>query len=204
MKDSLKIGLGVMIGIFGVIACGACAFITFSAGGIALLASAIYTPTPLPTTAPIQPHIAPSSVPPLPGKLGSSITHNNLLITLSGYEFSGGYQHSFGFEDKPPEGAKFLWIHVIVENIDDNSTYTPMFNEFAILYEQKQIDADFYLSEDRVGYPPYPGGEIYPGATKDGWVRFTLPVSAEPPNILVVMMPFDLFSDENYTWTLAP
>lgn len=202
MKDSFKIALGIFLAVIGLGLCGACAFFLFSAGGLALIA-AVPTPTAAPPIAPIPPK---TSETPLPSQTtqppGGFIIHENMKLTLVEYEFSLGYQGLFDYTDEPPDGAKYLLVHLVAENISKNASFAPSESAFAVIHLGVQIDSDFASYPQ--GYADYEGGEVFPGVSKEGWIRFTVPVGAPPADLTVTYKPFDLFGDTYYSWNLAP
>lgn len=195
MRDSLKIGLGIIIGVLGLGVCGLCVFVALSAGGIALLTPFLSSEQP--------PSLAEPSPTPSPQPIGSEVRHDDLVVTLLEYEFSGPYKNRYDFNEEPTEGAKFLWIHILVRNDGQNASYSPSTSEFSAIYLGKQIDYDSFFG-NRPGYEQYDAGELFPGISREGWIRFTLPEAAEPGQITVVLKPFDLFGEEFSSWRLTP
>lgn len=203
MKDSVKIALGIFLGIVALCACATCLFFALSATGVTLLAAAPTSTLPQPV-GPIPARTPATSLTQSPPQqLGRSVVHNDLKITLNAHEVSGSYVDSYDMQESPVEGAKFLWISVTVENVGKNAVYAPFASDFHVINEGEQTDSDFYFAS-RPGYEQYEGGEIFPGVSKSGWIRFTIPGAAQPNELIVVFKPLDLFSDTYYTWILAP
>ena len=202
MKDVLKIALGIFLGVLGLCAFAACLVFGLGSAGVAFLTSSTPTPT---GPAGVVPARTPSPTSTrLPAQnLGASVQYKDLRVTLDAYEFSGPYRSSSGLKEEPPEGAKFLWLHLIVENTGRNAVDTPLPSDFHVIHEGKQIDADlFYFG--RPGYDEFRPGEIFPNVTRSGWLRFTVPALAEADRLKVIFKPFSLFSEIYYTWNLAP
>lgn len=194
MKDSLKIGQGIIIGVLGLALCAFCAFLALGAGGVAFLDALI-----APGQGPVSPIQATRS--PLP--VGSEVTHEDFTVALVEYEFSAAYKDEYDIPETPPEGAKFLWIHIVVRNIGQNAAISPSSSDFSVVYLREQIDVDFVFAS-RAGYDEYDGGQLFPGVVREGWLRFTLPRAAEPSQLTVVFKPFQVFGDDYYSWQLAP
>lgn len=190
MKDSLKIAIGIFLGVIALGACVVCLFFGLGAAGIGLLAAAAPTSSQAQSQSTIN-------------QIGSSIIHDDLKVTLNTYDISGSYVGQYDMQESPPQGAKFLWISITAENVGKVAAYAPAAYEFHVIYAGQQTDHDF-ISWDRPGYDEYEGGEIFPGVTKLGWIRFTIPNAAQPNKINVIFKPSDLFSDTYYTWTLTP
>lgn len=194
MKDSLKIGLGIVIGVIGVILCGLCVFLVLGAGGLALLDTSLQSGSQSPLL---------DEASPTPQTVGAEVQHGDFAVTLLEYQFSDSYKDAYDADEEPPEGAKFLWIRILVRNAGQNSGYSPSPSDFSVIYLGEQIDSDFYFS-GRSGYEQYDAGELFPGISREGWIRFTLPEAAEPTQIMVVFKPLELFGEEFSSWQLSP
>lgn len=198
MRDAVKIGLGIIIGAFGSFTI--CALLVFGGG----LLISLPPSAPASTVGAIPPSDTPTvTAPPSTYGTGEYVEHGDIRVAVTAYEFSESYQDEFGFEQAPPEGSKFLWIYVRVENIGQNAVDAPYASNFAIAYEGKQTDADIFIV-DRPGYETYPGGQIFPGVAKEGWIRFTIPSAAKSEDIQVLFTPDSFFSSTYYVWVLAP
>lgn len=204
MKESVKIALGIFLGIVALCSCAFCLFFGLSAMGITFIAVAPTSTPPqlrpaglIPAQTPVETLIeAPSQQP------GGSVIHEDLKITLNAYEISGSYVGNYDMQESPPDGANFLWINVTVENIGKNAVYAPYSVDFHVIYEGEQTDVDIFFTSCP-GYEQYEGGEIFPGVSKSGWLRFTIPAVAQPEQLTIVFKP-ELFSDIYYTWRLTP
>jgi hypothetical protein len=194
MKDSMKIGIGILIGFVCVFLCTICCFLLFSAGGLAFIGTLLNSvPTPSVSGG--------GSKSPLP--VGSEVKYNEISVKLIDFEFSGSYKSDYDMDENPPEGAKFLWIHINARNDGNNSTYSPSLSEFTLTYQGKQINTDSYFSS-RPGYNEFESGQIFPGISREGWLRFTVPNAAQANQIIVIYKPTQLFSDTYYSWKLGP
>ena len=194
MKDSVKIGIGIVIGFCGVCLCILCCLLVFSVGGVTFI-NTILDITPNPSSS------VERTKSPLP--IGSEVRYNDLLIKLTKYEFSDSYKTDYDYEETPPEGAKFLWIYLIVRNDGKNSTNSPSSYEFTLIYQNKQIDTDGIYST-RPGYDEFNSGDIFPGISREGWLRFTLPKAAQSNQLTINYKPTQLFDDTYYSWNLSP
>jgi len=196
MKDSLKIGLGIVIGVLGVALCALCTSVAIGAGGLAFL------DTFLPSSEqPILLVQASATLQPIPQPIGSEMRHEDFAVTLLEYEFSGSYRGEYDVDEEPPEGAKFLWVHILVRNVGQNAGDSPSPSDFSLIHLGEQIGRGFSLGKGP-GYEQYDGGEIFPGVSREGWLRFTLPKAAEPRQIVVVWEPF--LAEEFGSWQLSP
>ena len=194
MKDSLKIALGIIIGVIGVAVCGLCAFVAIGAGGLAFLDNLLSSSSESPLQ--VQARITPQPI-------GSMVRHEDFEVTLLEYEFSGPYTDEYDLYEEPPLGAKFLWTHIHIRNAGENADYSPVSSDFTIIHLGKQINSDF-LFTGRPGYVQYESGKLFPGIVREGWIRFTLPEVSDIDQITVVFNPFDLFDEYFATWRLSP
>lgn len=201
MKDSIKIALGIFLGIAALCACMSCFWFGLSFMMVELLS---VTPAPasslsvglVPARAQLR---SPDGID--SQQFGSSVIHGGIRIALNAYEISGSYVNDYyNMSESPPDGAKFLWILVAVENVGKNAARMPYLGDFHVVYEGKQTEADFFFIP-RPGYDPYESGEIFPGVSRSGWLRFTIPTAAQPGQLSVVLKP--RFSEVYYTWLLA-
>lgn len=181
MNDSLKIALGIVIGVVGLIAL--VAICTFCFLGSLLL----NVPKP-PTLAPVGIVPPASTLTPastsVPNNLGQSITYQDVKTTIIEYQFSSSYKNKYGGNVNPPEKAKFLWLHLSTENVGQVAVSAPSSYQFKLIYKATNVTGALYLG-DRSGYPAYQSSSIYPGVRVDGWVQFNLPQDARPEDIQV-------------------
>lgn len=192
MKDGLKVGAGIVIGywalaLIGLLALmGIAAVCLFCFGGL-LLVSAPGTPTSQPT----------------PNALGQSVVYHDLKVTVVEYQFSGAYKDKYGTDQKPPEQAKFLWLHASAENVGQTALDAPNPFSFQLVYKGTHVSANYPFT-DRVGYSLYQGGQIYPGVRTEGWIRFDLPADAQAADIKVQFQPsLSAFPPVYFFWQLG-
>ncbi len=205
MKNSLKIALGIILGVLGLATCGILACLAFGMGGVALLGTILVATSTSVGNVPLQPivRITPS---PLPKHAGEYVEYGGMRVALIAYEFSGLYKTAEGGQAQPPEGAKFLWLRIQVENAGQNTEFSPYPYDLAILYKEEQIDTDLHAFSDRPGYEFFEREYIYPGVTRSGWIRFTIPLVAQPEDIKVLLdsNARGYFLHGDYIWVLAP
>ena len=175
MKDSLKIGLGIIIGVLGSAACCIGAFL--------LVSTIILAPTPVVTpteafSATFTPTPPTAIATPTPLHTGETWVADNLAITVLEHEVASCYTSEYGSEICPPEGAAFLWVHLLRENRGSSSDL-PIYSCFwvSLLYRGNELrpswDGDYH-----VGRPSWSGGgcaQLYPGKRDEGWVCFEVP-----------------------------
>ena len=145
--------------------------------------------TPPPTTA--TPSPLPTSTPtPLPtaSSPGDSILWGNLQVTMDQLEITGEYLTDFGSTRTPPDGKKFLWVHVLLINTGQIEMDVPTFEHYSILYAAIEIKP---IYGHRDGYVDYTilNSTIFPNQDLDGWLRFDIPNTAELKDMRFVFLP---------------
>jgi hypothetical protein len=206
MRSALKIAGGIVIGFLALIGlCALCA-LAFTLGTVYVGTLVISQNTPTPSFSGIIPTGIPSGTA-TPGKAGEvmgwAFRRDDLLIMPLEYRFTGDYRTRWGDVKQPPEGAKFLWVRIAVENTGEHAAETPSSSDFLIRYKEKDIRADLPLSEEPPAMPAYKSETIYPGVRREGWLRFTVPARAQPEDLLLVFRPLLSFRDEA-VWRLTP
>jgi hypothetical protein len=203
MRSALKIAGGIVIGFLALIGlCALCA-LAFTLGTVYVGTLVISQNTPTPSFSGIIPTGIPSGTA-TPGKAGEvmgwAFRRDDLLIMPLEHRFTGDYRTRWG-DVKPPEGAKFLWVRIAVENTGEHAAETPSPSDFLIRYNEKGIRADLFLFEEPPAMPAYKSETIYPVVRRKGCLRFTVPARAHPEDLLLVFRP--LFRDEA-VWRLTP
>jgi|GEM_PF-2766284 len=190
MKDVLKIALGIILAVLGLVACALCALFIFSMGGVALLSSSVdlHTPTKVrrlvtsppsltPTPTPVKsdsytPSPIPTSVPLLSeGEwtqlqgLSLAVIHSEVMHTCP-----GGY-------GQPAEGAKFVIISVAVRNTSSDVVDLPSM-DFELNGYQSGLgtSGDCRYDEKSFGNACWESaGKLYPDVMCEGWELFEVP-----------------------------
>ena len=141
------------------------------------------TPSPLP-----QPTATEIQVLPTPSSPGDSITWDNLQVAVDQFEVTGEYQTDFGSTRIPPDGGKFLWVHVGLKNTGSVQMEIPIAEHYSVLYAAAELKPTY---GHRDGYTDYTtlGSLIFPGQSLDGWLRFDIPATAGLNELLFVFLP---------------
>ena len=114
---------------------------------------------------------------------GETWAVGDLAVTVLEHELTGCVVTAEGEEKCPPEGAAYLWVHLLAQHIGDTSAL-PVDASFSteVFYRGNRQD-DNYLWSGRPGKPHWPGysdgsgpTELYPGTQCEGWLGFTVPV----------------------------
>ena len=204
MRSALKIAGGIVIGFLALIGLCALCMLAFSFGLIGALGIPWATPTPSGIIPPGATPPAAPRMPTSPGEaMGWAFRRDDLLIMPLEHRFTGDYRTRWGNVKQPPEGAKFLWVRIAVENTGEHAAETPSPSDFLIRYKEENIRADLFLFEEPPEMPAYISETIYPGVRREGWLRFTVPARAQPEDLLLVFRPLLSFRDEA-VWRLTP
>jgi hypothetical protein len=211
MKDSLKIAIGIILGVLGLLACFTCAVLILSAVGLAALSSAIQ---PFSPTAPIAspthlislPTIAPSTALPTNTSvvtptataipvlsLGETIKWGGLSITVRSYEVT---QTCPGGDGRPADGAKFVIIYVQASNSGMDVIDIPSL-KFKVAQYESGLGAGLpcQYNDQAFGNACWQwSGKLYPQVACEGWELFEVPS----------LFPVEGSSVRIFTYTLRP
>jgi hypothetical protein len=146
------------------------------------------TRTALPATPMPQPTATQGKVLPTASAPGDSIVWDTLRVTLDELEVTQEYLTEFGSTRIPPDGRKFLWVHVRLKNIGKTQMDLPALEHFSVLYAAVELKPTY---GHRAGYTDYTtlGSVIFPDQELDGWLRFDIPVTAELGYLRFVFLP---------------
>jgi hypothetical protein len=103
-------------------------------------------------------------------------------------EVTQEYVTDFGPSRVPPEGSKFLWIHVRLKNIGQVEMDIPVLEHFSILYAAIELKPTYGHRADFVDYTTL-GQTIFPGQELDGWLRFDIPATAQLRDLRFIFLP---------------
>jgi hypothetical protein len=193
MRDSLKIALGIILGVLGLAACAVCALFVLGMGGLFLISEpvAYYTPSDLtPTiarmlspTAASPPSLststateilAPTTTPIPPFAVGESAQWDGLSLAIISHQVT---HICPGGDGKPAEGAKFIIIHVQARNTSTDVIEIPSF-AFELNGYQSGLGAALpcRYNEESFGNACWQwSGKLYPGVSCEGWELFEVP-----------------------------
>lgn len=150
------------------------------------LTSPVATPTVTPATPSLTPPVATATPTPLP--IGGTLTVDNLAMTVLEHEVAGCYTSKYGNEICPPEGAVYLWVHLLRKNRGDSSDL-PIYSCFwiSLLYRgdklKPSLDGDHH--PERVGWSGGGCGQLYSGKQDEGWVCFEVPAGIDLSEVIL-------------------
>lgn len=79
-------------------------------------------------------------------------------------------------EKEPDSGGQWAFINVWVKNETGSTKFSPLANEFALLYDSSQADGDTYLIDEPINKgESFDGGELQPGVERSGWIAYQIP-----------------------------
>ena len=139
------------------------------------------TPTPRPTATAAK--VLPTSSAP-----NDSITWDDLRVTMDQLEVTQEYVTDFGSSRVPPEGNKFLWVHIRLKNTGQIEMDVPLSEHFSILYAAIELKPTYGHRANFADYTTL-GPVIFPNQELDGWLRFDIPITAELSDLRFVFLP---------------
>lgn len=125
---------------------------------------------------------------PTPSSPGDPVVWDTLQVTLDQLEITQDYVTDFDSSRVPPDGYKFLWVHVRLRNIGQVEMDVPLLENFSILYAAAELKPTY---GHRAEYADYSALDpvIFPDQELDGWLRFDIPVAAELIDLRFVFIP---------------
>ena len=103
-------------------------------------------------------------------------------MTVLEHDVAGCYTSEYGSEICPPEGAAYLWVHLLRENRGDSSDL-PIYSCFwmSLLYRGDELrpswDGDHH--PERLSWSGGGCEQLYPGKQDEGWVCFKVPAGID-------------------------
>ena len=143
---------------------------------------------------PTRPIALPSPTPtlikvlPTPSSPGDSVTWRDLQVRMEQAEITESFINEFGSQRMPPADKKFLWVHVVLENVGKDEILLPDPENFSALYAESEFKPTY---GHRQGYADYTGLDtaLFPGQKLDAWLRFDIPDTANLKDLWLVFLP---------------
>jgi hypothetical protein len=119
--------------------------------------------------------------------VSAKVAWGNEYTTPAGYRIRADtptLQDSYEYEDyqentedaEPDNGGQWAFINVWVKNETGQANYSPLSNDFGLLYENSQSDAQtLFVNEPINKGDAFDGGELQPGVERSGWIAFAIP-----------------------------
>ena len=180
----------LLYGLFGLLIFSACN----SASGPA--------PTPVSSATPqtaVENKILPTPVSP-----GQRVVYDDLQVAMSQAEITTGYLTEYGSTREPPAGKKFLWIHIILQNIGQNERNLPAPEHFSVLNGTTEFKPTYGHRKDYADYMALTTGMVQ-GQDVNAWLRFDIPADVELKDLQFAFLPESSqvsvgFSSSDYPW----
>lgn len=199
MKDSVKIGYGIVLGILVLLA--------LCIGGLMVIG--VLVPEPEEVLEEVEKELFPTPTEAFAPRdkalpLGEWATMEGVTVSVAHYEFASSYEEEYVGQVAPEEGAKFLWIHVSAENVGEVEKGLPHAWFFRLLYKGHGIHG--FAPALVKGRKTYNAESVYPGVSREGWILYELPIAAEADEIVVRLERYRGPAQESeYTfWRLGP
>jgi len=140
------------------------------------------------TVTPIPPPTATATMLPTPASPNDSILWGDLQVTLEQTEITEEYLTDYGSTRVPPEGQKFLWVHIRLKNTGQIEMDTPILEHYSILYAATELKPIYGHRQNHTDYTTL-GEVIFPDQEMEGWLRFDVPAAAELKDLRLVFIP---------------
>jgi hypothetical protein len=174
-------------------------------GLLILTACVPISATPTFSTSSPQPTATVVKVFPTPSSPSDSILWRDLQVTMLQTEITQDYVTEFDSTRVPPDGDKFLWVHVQLKNTGQIELNIPLSENFSVLYAATELKPTYGHRKDYAEYTAL-DAVIFPDHEVDGWLRFDIPTTAELKDLRFVYLPESSqvgasFSSPNYPYS---
>jgi len=141
---------------------------------------------------------------PTPVSPGQRVVYEDLQVAMSGAEITTGYLTEYGSTREPPAGKRFLWIHIILQNIGQNERNLPAPEHFSALYGTTEFKPTYGHRKDYADYMALTAGMVQ-GQDVNAWLRFDIPAAVELKDLWFAFLPESSqvsvgFSSSEYPW----
>lgn len=156
-----------------------------SSGGGQVQATPVSTETSSPGVVAL---LSTPQTPPTPIAPGGDVMFDGLSVRMVKAEISDQYKTEYGTIREPSEGKKFLWVQLTLENVDTKDAKLPDLEHYSVLFGRTEFKPTY---GHRDGYLDYAAlnNIILPGTTREGWLRFDIPLEAETPGLQFAYLP---------------
>jgi hypothetical protein len=180
----------LLYGLFGLLIFSAC--------------SSASRPAPTPVSLATPQATVENKILPTPISPGQRIVYNDLKVAMSQSEITTSYLTEYGSTREPPGGKKFLWIHIILQNIGQNERNLPAPEHFSVLYGTTEFKSTYGHRKDYADYMALTAGMVQ-GQDVSAWLRFDIPAAVELKDLWFAFLPESSqvsvgFSSSDYPW----
>jgi len=118
-------------------------------------------------------------------------------------------QSSYEYEDysgevsleEPENGGQWAFVNIYVSNETGQANYSPLANEFPMIYGNSQADGTTVLFNDPINRDQsFDGGELQPGVERSGWVAYEIPSDTSVNDLRVAWSQSTLEGELSVNW----
>jgi len=139
---------------------------------------------------------------------GQTVIYNDLQVAMGQAEITSSYLTEYGSTREPPEGLKFLWIHINLINTGQALRNLPAPEHFSVLNGVAEFKPTYGRRKDYADYMVLTTDMIQ-GQDVDAWLRFDIPTALELKDLWFAFLPESSqvstgFSTGDYPWGDQP
>lgn len=162
------------------------------------------SPVPTPVSSATPQTAVENKVLPTPVSPGQRIVYDNLQVTMSQAEITTGYLTEYSSTREPPAGKRFLWIHIILQNIGQHERNLPAPEHFSALTGTTEFKSTYGHRKDYTDYMALTAAMVQ-GQDVSAWLRFDIPAAVELKDLWFAFLPESSqvsvgFSSGDYPW----
>jgi hypothetical protein len=125
-------------------------------------------------------------------------------VVMSQAEITTSYLTEYGSTREPPEGKKFLWIHILLKNISQGEQNLPTPEHFSVLNGATEFKSTYGRRQDHTDYMALTTVMVQ-GQEVNAWLRFDIPSALELQDLWFAFLPESSqinvgFSSSDYPW----
>ena len=160
--------------------------------------------TPVTITASPQPTAIETKVLPTPMSPSQMVVYDDLRVVMDQAEITASYLTEFGSTREPPAGKKFLWVHIVLQNIGQHEQDLPAPEHFSVLHGRAEFKPTYGHRKEHADYTALTTNLVQ-GQEVDAWLRFDIPDAAELRDLWFAFLPESSqvsisFSPSSYSW----
>jgi hypothetical protein len=140
--------------------------------------------------------------------VGQEIVYKDFRVVMSQAEVMTSYITEYGSGRNPASGTKFLWVHILLKNIDQAEHPLPAIEHFSVLYGTSEFKPSYGHRQGHTDYTVLKP-VVYQGQQVEAWLRFDIPASAELKDLQFAFLPESFqvstaFAPTDYPWADHP
>jgi hypothetical protein len=132
-------------------------------------------------------------------------TPNGYVIRVDEPELQSSYEYEdYSGEvslEEPENGGQWAFVNIYVSNETGQANYSPLANEFPMIYGNSQADGTTVLFNDPINRDQsFDGGELQPGVERSGWVAYEIPSDTSVNDLRVAWSQSTLEGELSVNW----